>query len=65
MHVQIKHFPAHLQDLIPTLAGIRYTAKSCSQVFVMPTKLTTNSMILKCFPSIILLLKVYCLIETS
>ena len=27
MHVQIKHSLAHLQDLIPTLAGIKYVYK--------------------------------------
>ena len=27
MYVQIKHSLAHLQDLIPTLAGRRYIAK--------------------------------------
>ena len=28
MHVQIKHSLAHLQDLIPTLAGIKYKYKT-------------------------------------
>ena len=28
MHVQIKHSLAHLQDLIPTLAGIKYINKT-------------------------------------
>ena len=27
MHVQIKHSLAHLQDIIPTLAGIKYKCK--------------------------------------
>ena len=27
MNVQIKHSLAHLQDLIPTLAGIKHAAK--------------------------------------
>ena len=31
MHVQIKHSLAHLQDLIPTLAGININAKHTSQ----------------------------------
>ena len=29
MHVQIKHSLAHLQDLIPTLAGIKYKCRTC------------------------------------
>ena len=28
MHVQIKHSLAHLQDLIPTLADIKYKCKT-------------------------------------
>ena len=28
MHVQIKHSLAHIQDLIPILAGINYTCKT-------------------------------------
>ena len=31
MHVQIKHSLAHLQDLIPTLAGIKYLSNNTSQ----------------------------------
>ena len=31
MHVQIKHSLAHLQDLIPTLAGIKYISDNTSQ----------------------------------
>ena len=31
MHVQIKHSLAHLQDLIPTLAGIKYISDNISQ----------------------------------
>ena len=31
-HVQMKHsLPAHLQDLIPTLAGIKYISDNTSQ----------------------------------
>ena len=30
-HIQIKHFLAHLQDLIPTLAGRRYISINNSQ----------------------------------
>ena len=33
MHVQIKHSIAHLQDLIPTLAGvIAYIKAQCSEL---------------------------------
>ena len=30
MHVQIKHFLANLQDLIPTLAGMKYISNKTS-----------------------------------
>ena len=32
MHVQMKHFLAHLQDSIPTLAGIIYISSNTSQI---------------------------------
>ena len=31
MHVQIRHSLAHLQDLIPTLAGIKHISDNTSQ----------------------------------
>ena len=31
MHVQIEHSLVHLQDLIPTLAGIKYISDNTSQ----------------------------------
>ena len=43
MHVQIKYFLAHLQDLIPTLAGIKYICNRVQMniqifglIFVLP-----------------------------
>ena len=32
MHVQIKHSLAHLKDLIPTLAGIKYISNNSNQL---------------------------------
>ena len=43
MHVQIKHSLAHLQDLIPTLADIKYISDNTNLVDVLENALFVHA----------------------